>query len=95
MPHANDQLRFKRIVGQMRQVKIATLAAFRGEPAKPIDDLKFPAFGKRDADIFENNRRRSHRRVRSLCSSAAGKKQDAARIEWVTDDRAGGLHNSG
>jgi hypothetical protein len=29
MPYANDQLRFKRIVGQMRQVKIATLAAFQ------------------------------------------------------------------
>jgi hypothetical protein len=55
MPHANDQERFKRIVGQMEQVKIMTLSEFRGEPAKPIDNLKSPAVGKRDADIFENN----------------------------------------
>ena len=55
MPHAKDQERFERIVGQMEQVKIATLSEFQGGKAKPIDDLEFPAVGKRDADIFENN----------------------------------------
>ncbi|MGB6971500.1 MAG: DUF1214 domain-containing protein [Desulfobulbales bacterium] len=55
MPHAKDEERFKRIVGQMEQVKIATLSELRGEPAKPIDDIEFPAVGKRDADIFGNN----------------------------------------
>ena len=55
MPHARDQERFKRIVGQMEQVKIATLSEFRGGKATPIDDLKSPAVGQRDADIFENN----------------------------------------
>ncbi len=30
MPHAKDQERFKRIVGQMEQVKITTLSEFRG-----------------------------------------------------------------
>ena len=55
MPHAKDQERFKRIVGQMEQVKITTLSEFRGGKAKPIDDLKSPAVGQRDADIFENN----------------------------------------
>ena len=55
MPHAKDQERFKRIVGQMEQVKIVTLSEFQGGKAKPIDDIEFPAVGKRDADIFENN----------------------------------------
>ncbi len=55
MPHANDPERFKRITGQMEQVKVITLSEFRGKPAKPIDDLKSPAVGQRDADIFENN----------------------------------------
>ena len=55
MPHAGDQERFKRIVGQMEQVKVITLSEFRGEPAKPIDDIEFPPVGQRDADIFENN----------------------------------------
>ena len=55
MPHAKDQERFKRIVGQMEQVKITTLSEFRGGQAKAIDDLKFPAVGQRDADIFGNN----------------------------------------
>ena len=55
MPHAKDQARFQRIVEQMEQVKVATLSKFRGEPAKPIDDIEFPPVGQRDADIFENN----------------------------------------
>jgi hypothetical protein len=55
MPHASDQERFKRITGQMEQVKISTLSEFRGKQAKPIDDIVFPAVGQRDADIFENN----------------------------------------
>jgi len=55
MPHAKDQDRFKRITGQMEQVKVTTLSEFRGGAAKPGDDLEFPAVGERDADIFENN----------------------------------------
>ena len=55
MPHARDEERFKRIVGQMEQVKVATLSELRGQPAKPIDDIKFPDVGKRDEDIFGNN----------------------------------------
>ncbi len=55
MPHARDEKRFERIIGQMEQVKITTLSELRGEPAKPIDDIQFPAVGQRDADIFENN----------------------------------------
>jgi len=55
MPHARDEERFQRIVGQMEQVKVVTLSEFRGEPAKSIDDVEFPPVGQRDADIFENN----------------------------------------
>ena len=55
MPHAKDEQRFQRIVGQMEQVKVITLSELRGEPAKPIADIDFPPVGKRDADIFENN----------------------------------------
>jgi len=55
MPHANEPARFKRIVEQMQSVKLVTLSEFRGGTAKPIDDVKFPAVGKTDADIFGNN----------------------------------------
>ena len=55
MPHASDEERFNRIVQQMEQVRIETLSEFRGEPAKPIDDIEFPAVGQRDADIFGDN----------------------------------------
>jgi hypothetical protein len=55
MPHAKDQERFKRITGQMAQVKVTTLSEFLGGTAKPGDDIEFPAIGERDADIFENN----------------------------------------
>ena len=55
MPHASDTDRFERIVKQMESVKLITLSELqRGKP-KPIDDLEFPAVGKRDADVFENN----------------------------------------
>ena len=55
MPHAGDKARFKRIAKQMKQVKIETLAEYRGGKAKPIDDIEFPPVGKKDADIFGNN----------------------------------------
>jgi hypothetical protein len=55
MPHAKDQERFKRITGQMEQVKAVTLSEFRGQAAKPIDDIAFPPVGEKDADVFGNN----------------------------------------
>jgi hypothetical protein len=55
MPHARDPERFQRIVEEMKDVKITTLAEFRGGKAKPIDDVVFPSVGETDADIFENN----------------------------------------
>ena len=55
MPHAGDEARFERIVGQMEQVKAVTLSEFRGQAAKPIDDIAFPPVGEKDADVFGNN----------------------------------------
>ena len=55
MPHANDAERFKRITAQMQAVGLVTLSAFRGGPAKPIDDAVFPPVGKTDADVFGTN----------------------------------------
>ena len=55
MPHASDQERFKRIIKQMQSVKLATLSEYQGGKVKPVDDIKFPAVGKTDADVFGNN----------------------------------------
>ncbi|MDH3549650.1 MAG: DUF1214 domain-containing protein [Gammaproteobacteria bacterium] len=55
MPHANEPDRFKRIVKQMRSVKLTTSSEYEGGMAKPIDDVQFPPVGKTDADIFGNN----------------------------------------
>jgi hypothetical protein len=55
MPHASDTERFKRIVSQMKSVKLITLSEFRGGKAKPIKDVQAPAVGKTDADIYGNN----------------------------------------
>ena len=55
MPHSNDSKRFQRIASQMQSVKLVTLSEYRGGEAKPIDDITFPAVGKTDFDVFENN----------------------------------------
>jgi hypothetical protein len=55
MPHGNDPDRFRRIVEQMKSVKIVTLSEYQGGKAKPINDVQFPAVGETDADIFGNN----------------------------------------
>jgi hypothetical protein len=55
MPHGNEPARFRRIVEQMKLVKISTLSEYRGGKAKPIDDIDFPQFGRTVEDVFENN----------------------------------------
>ena len=55
MPHANEPERFRRIVEQMKSVKLVTLSEFRGAEPKLIDDVEFPSVGDKDADVFENN----------------------------------------
>lgn len=55
MPHANDPAKFKQIVAQMKSLKMLTLSEYLGGKAKPVGDVKFPAFGKTDADVFAGN----------------------------------------
>lgn len=55
MPHASEPEWFKRIVEQMKSVKVVTLSEYRGGEAKPIDDVKFPPVGETDAEVFGNN----------------------------------------
>jgi len=55
MPHANDAVRFRRIIDQMKAVRLVTLAEFRGGKVKPRDAATFPPVGKTDADTFRTN----------------------------------------
>jgi hypothetical protein len=55
MPHANEPERYQRIIDQINAIKGQSLSEFLGKPAPPTDEINFPAYGKTDADIFENN----------------------------------------
>jgi len=55
MPHANEPERFERIKQQMQSVKLLTLSELRGEDPKPTGEIDFPAVGKSDVDLYENN----------------------------------------
>ncbi len=55
MPHANEPERFERIVDQINSIKGMTLSEFLGQPVPEADKVNFPAYGKTDADTFENN----------------------------------------
>lgn len=55
MPHAREPAKFNKILEQMKTVNLRALAEYQGSKAKPIDDVNFPAFGRTDADVFENN----------------------------------------
>lgn len=55
MPHAADQQRFARIVGQMQAVKAEPLSVFQGKPAKSPSDPHFPPVSDSDADTFAGN----------------------------------------
>ena len=55
MPHANEPERFKRIVEQINEIKGMTLSEYMGKPKLEPDAVDFPAYGKTDADVFENN----------------------------------------
>lgn len=55
MPHANDQARFDKIMGQIQAVGLVTLAEYQGEPIKPLDDPGFPAYGQTDMDVYGDN----------------------------------------
>ena len=55
MPHANEPERYARIVRQINAMKGMTLSEYLGKPAPVATEVKFPEYGKTDADIFENN----------------------------------------
>lgn len=55
MPHANDEIRFDKILEQMKSFGSTTLSEFQGKSVKPIDDVLFPDVGKTDSDVYENN----------------------------------------
>lgn len=55
MPHANDKLRFDKILQQMKAFRSISLSEFRGKTARPIGDVQFPDVGQTDSDVYENN----------------------------------------
>jgi hypothetical protein len=55
MPHQANPARMKRIIQALESVQVLTLSEFQGKPAKDYSDVKFPAYGKSDADVFANN----------------------------------------
>ena len=55
MPHQADPARMERIVESLKNIRVVTLSEFQGTPAKDYGDVKFPAFGKTDGDVFANN----------------------------------------
>jgi hypothetical protein len=55
MPHQNDPSRMARIIQSLQDTKVVTLSEFQGKPAKDSSDVKFPAYGKTNGDVFANN----------------------------------------
>jgi hypothetical protein len=55
MPHQADPTRMAGIIQALQSVKVVTLSEFQGKPAKDYSDVKFPAYGKSDADVFADN----------------------------------------
>ena len=55
MPHANEPERYKRIVSQINAIKAMSLSEFLGKPKPKTDEVRFPSYGKTDADIYGNN----------------------------------------
>jgi hypothetical protein len=55
MPHANQPVRYNRIVSQINAIKGMSLFEFLGKPKPETDEVQFPPYGDTDADIFENN----------------------------------------
>ncbi len=56
MPHANEPERLQTNLDAMQNIKVMTLSEYRSGFASQAGDMsEFPAFGKTDFDIFENN----------------------------------------
>jgi hypothetical protein len=54
MPHSNEPERYKKVLGQIQQVKVQTLSAFQGRPAKPVETAAYPAYGS-DMKVFTSD----------------------------------------
>ena len=54
MPHAAEPERLEKNLAAMQQVEAKPLSEYLGRPAKPRDELTFPAYNT-DEGIFENN----------------------------------------
>jgi hypothetical protein len=55
MPHQADPARMARIIQTLKDTKVVTLSEFQAKPAKDSSDVKFPAYGKTDRNVFANN----------------------------------------
>jgi hypothetical protein len=55
MPHQTDPARMERVIKALESVKVVTLSEYQGNASKDAKDIKFPAYGKTDADVFANN----------------------------------------
>jgi len=55
MPHQADPARMERIIQALESVKVLTLSEYQGKPARDYSDVKFPAYGKSDIEVFANN----------------------------------------
>lgn len=55
MPHEADPKRMAGIIQALKSVKVVMLSEFQGKQAKDSSDAIFPAYGKTDGDVFENN----------------------------------------
>ncbi len=55
MPHAMEQERYARIVGQVNKIKGMSLSKFRGGEDPMTTETRFPDYGESDLDVFENN----------------------------------------
>ncbi len=55
MPHANEPVRFKKIVEEIGTTKIQTHSEYQGKETKTVKDINFPDVGQTDLDVFQNN----------------------------------------
>ena len=55
MPHQADPVRMARIIQALKDTKVVTLSELQGNPAKNSSDVRFPAYGKTDGDVFAKN----------------------------------------
>jgi hypothetical protein len=54
MPHAAEPERMQKNLATLQQVTVQTLSEYRGESAKPVEAVDFPAVGT-DFEVFESN----------------------------------------